>query len=151
MQFFFLQNLQHDFWKRFSLNPITPGKGEISLHHHRAIFSKLKNEDKDIFSFRNCKKWCKKKGTKCNYFPFVSILRELAATWKSALHRGEREARGGKTRVWKPSRGCLWMNTAQYHFVIRWSLIFNDSDTIAAFLLKWSAGNGNVFKNPIRQ
>ena len=30
------------------------------------------------------------KSTKCNYFPFVSILRELAATWKSAMHRGER-------------------------------------------------------------
>ena len=38
------------------LNPLPPGKGEISLPHSRAIFSKLKNEDKDFFSFRNCKK-----------------------------------------------------------------------------------------------
>ena len=37
-------------------NPLTPGKGEISLPHRWAIFSKLKNEDKDLFSFRNCKK-----------------------------------------------------------------------------------------------
>ena len=37
-------------------NPLTLGKGEISLPHRRAIFSKLKNEDKDLFSFRNCKK-----------------------------------------------------------------------------------------------
>ena len=42
------------------VNPLTPGKGEISLPHRRAIFSKLKNEDKDLFSFRNYKKWCKK-------------------------------------------------------------------------------------------
>ena len=41
-------------------NPLTLGKGEISLPNSRAIFSKLKNEDKDLFSFRNCKKWCKK-------------------------------------------------------------------------------------------
>ena len=38
------------------LNPLTPGIGEISLPHRRAIFSKLKNEDKDLFSYRNCKK-----------------------------------------------------------------------------------------------
>ena len=37
-------------------NPLTSGKGEISLLHHQAIFSKLNNEDKDLFSFRNCKK-----------------------------------------------------------------------------------------------
>ena len=42
------------------VNPQAPGEGEISLPHSRAIFSKLKNEDKDLFSFRNCKKWCKK-------------------------------------------------------------------------------------------
>ena len=42
------------------LNPQAPGKGENSLPHSRAIFSKLKNEDKDLFSFRNCKKRCKK-------------------------------------------------------------------------------------------
>ena len=45
---------------RQGLNPQAPGEGEISLPHSRAIFSKLKNEDKDLFSFRNCKKWCKK-------------------------------------------------------------------------------------------
>ena len=44
----------------FSFNPRAPGKGEISLPHRRAIFTKLKNEDKYLFSFRNCKKWCKK-------------------------------------------------------------------------------------------
>ena len=38
------------------INPLTLGKGETSLPHHQAIFSKLKNEDKDLFSFRNCKK-----------------------------------------------------------------------------------------------
>ena len=38
------------------LNPLPPGEGEISLPHSWAIFSKLKNEDKDLFSFRNCKK-----------------------------------------------------------------------------------------------
>ena len=37
-------------------NPQAPGEGEISLPHSRAIFSKLKNEDKDLFCFRNCKK-----------------------------------------------------------------------------------------------
>ena len=37
-------------------NPQAPGEEEISLPHSRAIFSKLKNEDKDLFSFRNCKK-----------------------------------------------------------------------------------------------
>ena len=37
------------------VNPQAPGEGEISLPHSRAIFSKLKNEDKDLFSFRNCK------------------------------------------------------------------------------------------------
>ena len=41
-------------------NPQAPSEGEISLPHGRAIFSKLKNEDKDLFSFRNCKKRCKK-------------------------------------------------------------------------------------------
>ena len=135
--------------RRKRVNPLPPGEGEISLPHNRAIFSKLKNEDKDLFSFRNCKKWFKK-STKCNYFHFFSILRKLAATWKLALHREKSDSRGGKMRVRKPS-GCLWMNTAQYRFAIRWSLIFSDSDTIAAFLLKWSAGNGNVFINPIRQ
>ena len=72
-------------------NPLPPGEGEISLPHSRAIFSKLKNEDKDLFSFRNCKKWCKK-STKCNYFLFVSILRELAATWNRQCI-GERAGR----------------------------------------------------------
>ena len=43
-----------------SINPQAPGEGEISLPHSRAIISKLKNEDKDLFSFRNCKKLCKK-------------------------------------------------------------------------------------------
>ena len=43
-----------------SVNPQALGEGEISLPHSRAIFSKLKNEDKDLFSFRNCIKWCKK-------------------------------------------------------------------------------------------
>ena len=42
------------------VNPLPPGEGEISLPHSRAIFRKLKNEYKDLFSFRNCKKWCKK-------------------------------------------------------------------------------------------
>ena len=32
-------------------NPQAPGEGEISLPHSRAIFSKLKNEDKDLFFF----------------------------------------------------------------------------------------------------
>ena len=38
------------------INPLMAGKGEISLPHRRAIFSNLKNEEKDLFSFRNCKK-----------------------------------------------------------------------------------------------
>ena len=46
--------------KDTDLNPLPPSEGEISLPHSRAIFSKLKNEDKDFFSFRNCKKLCKK-------------------------------------------------------------------------------------------
>ena len=33
------------------LNPLTPFKVEISLPHCQAIFSKLKNEDKDLFFF----------------------------------------------------------------------------------------------------
>ena len=32
-----------------ALNPQAPGEGEISLPHSRAIFSRLKNEDKDLF------------------------------------------------------------------------------------------------------
>ena len=32
-----------------SLNPLPPGEGEISLPHSMAIFSTLKNEDKDLF------------------------------------------------------------------------------------------------------
>ena len=43
-----------------TFNPLLPGEGEISLPHSRAIFSKLRNKDKDLFSFRNCKKLCKK-------------------------------------------------------------------------------------------
>ena len=42
------------------IDPLPPGEGEISLPHSQAIFSKLKNEDRDLFSFRNCKKWWKK-------------------------------------------------------------------------------------------
>ena len=34
-----------------TFNPLLPGEGEISLPHSRAIFSKLKNEDKDLFFF----------------------------------------------------------------------------------------------------
>ena len=52
--------LQRSFQTVASLNPQAPGEGEISLPYSRAIFSKLKNEDKDLFSFRNCKKLCKK-------------------------------------------------------------------------------------------
>ena len=37
-------------------NPQAPGEGKISLPHSWVIFSKLKNEDKDLLSFRNCKK-----------------------------------------------------------------------------------------------
>ena len=36
---------------RHIINPQAPGEGEISLPHSWAIFSKLKNEDKDIFFF----------------------------------------------------------------------------------------------------
>ena len=46
----------HPFPESASLNPLPPGEGEISLPHSRAIFGKLKNEDKDLFSFRNCNK-----------------------------------------------------------------------------------------------
>ena len=54
--------VEYNFWtyNYNGLNPQVPGEGEISLPHRRVIFSKLKNEDKDLFSFRNCKKWCKK-------------------------------------------------------------------------------------------
>ena len=38
------------------INPQAPAEGEISLPHSRVIFSKLKNEYSDLFSFRNCKK-----------------------------------------------------------------------------------------------
>ena len=39
-----------------SFSPYCRGKGKFHYPHSRAIFSKLKNEDKDLFSFRNCKK-----------------------------------------------------------------------------------------------
>ena len=39
---------------------LTPKRRGNFIPHSRAIFSKLKNENKDLFSFRNCKKWCKK-------------------------------------------------------------------------------------------
>ena len=48
--------LVHDSAAMGYFNPLTLGKGEISLPHRRAIFNKLKSEDKDLFSFRNCKK-----------------------------------------------------------------------------------------------
>ena len=129
------------------LTPKRRAKGKFHYPTAGVFFKKLKNEDKDLFSFRNCKKWCKK-STKCNYFPFVSILHELATPWKSALYRGESKARGSMTRFGKPSSGCLWMNT---------------TGTFAAFLLKCNAGNWwcvykphpgvNVrgFINPIRR
>ena len=126
------------------LTPKRRAKGKFHYPTARLFSASLKMKIKIFFLLEIVRNDVK--STKCNYFPFVSILRELAATWKSVMHRGESEARGGKTRVWKPSSGCLWMNTAQYRFAICWSLIFNDSDTFAAFLLKWSAGNGNVYK-----
>ena len=133
----------------FYLIPYCRAKGKFHYPTARLFSASLKMKIKIFFLLEIVRNDVK--STKCNYFPFVSILRELAATWKSAMHRGESKPRGGKTRVRKPSSGCLRMNTGQYRFAIRWSLIFNDSDTIAAFLLKWSAGNGNVFRNPIRQ
>ena len=54
------------------LNPLTPGKGEISLPHRRAIFSKLKNEDKDLFLLEIVRNDVKKH--KMQLFPLRSHL-----------------------------------------------------------------------------
>ena len=112
------------------LNPHAPGEGEISLPHSRAIFSKLKNEDKDLFSFKNCKKWCKKAQNAIISLSFPSYL-----NWQPPENRlciGERARREVAKWGWKPSSGCLWMNTAQYSFAIHWSLIFNDLSHVSA-------------------
>ena len=75
----------------FFFNPQVPGGGEISLW---AIFSKLKHEDKDLFSsFRNCKKlWKKKKAQNAIISPsFPSYV-----NWQEAENRqriGERGRR----------------------------------------------------------
>ena len=66
--------------RAYILTPQAPGKGGISLPHSRAIFSKLQNEDKDLFFLLEIVRNDVKKSTKCNYFLFVSILRELATT-----------------------------------------------------------------------
>ena len=49
---FFKEKICSDYSKRDThINPQAPGEGEISLPHRRAIFRKLKNEDKDLFFF----------------------------------------------------------------------------------------------------
>ena len=76
-----------------AVNPQALGEGEISLPHSRAIFSKLKNEDKDLFPFRNCKKWCKKAQNAIISLSFPSYV-----NWQSPenrLCRGE----GGRQKV----------------------------------------------------
>ena len=91
------------------------------------------------------------KSTKCNYFPFVSILRELAATWKSAMRRGEREASGGKN---EGLEALKWLFTNEYGSVSFCHTLVTHFQWLrpyAAFLLKWSAENGIVFINPIWQ
>ena len=81
----------HSFGPIWLVNPQVPGEGEISLPHSRAIFSKLKNEDKDLFSFRNCKKWCKKAQNAIISLSFLSCV-----NWQPPENRqciGERERR----------------------------------------------------------
>ena len=65
-----------------------PDEGEISLPHSWAIFNKLKNEDKGLFSFRNCKKLCKKAQNAIISLSFSSYV-----NWQPPEHRlciGER-------------------------------------------------------------
>ena len=80
-------------------NPQAPGEGEISLPHSRAIFSKLKNEDKDLFPFKNCKKLCKKAQNTIISLSFPSYV-----DWQSPENRlciGE----GGRREVAKRGLG----------------------------------------------
>ena len=65
--FNFFSNYNHSL-----LNPQEPGEGEISLPHSRAIFSKLKNEDKDLFLLEIVRNDVKKH--KMQLFPFLSHL-----------------------------------------------------------------------------
>ena len=103
--FFFTKNLSLSLSpvliQNGSLNPQAPGEGEISLPHSRVIFSKLKNEDKDLFSFRNCKKWCKKAQNAIISLSFPSYV-----NWQPPENRhfiGERARREVARRgFWSP-------------------------------------------------
>ena len=88
------------------------------------------------------------KSTKCNYFPFVFILCELASYWKFTRVRGRSKAGCSVQRFGRLSSSCHWMKTTQYSFVIRGSLMFNDTDTFAVFLFKSSQWNRITFITP---
>ena len=75
-----------------NFNPQAPHEGEILLPHSRAIFSELKNEDKDLFPFRNCKKWCKKAQNAIISLSFPSYVNwQPPENWQFIGERARRE------------------------------------------------------------
>ena len=62
------------------LTPKRRAKGKFHYPTAGSFSASLKMKIKIFFLLEIVRNDVKKKSTKCNYFPFVSILRELAAT-----------------------------------------------------------------------
>ena len=100
-----------------------------------------------FFSFRNCKKWCTKAQNAIISHSFPSYLNWPAV--ENPLDIGERARRDVGCRSLGGSQAVATsMNTTRYSFAIRGSLIFNDSDTFAAFLFQSSPRNRKRFITP---
>ena len=122
------------------LTPKHRAKGKFHYPTAGGVFKKLKNEDKDLFSFRNCKKWCKKAQNAIISLSFPSYM-----NWQPPENRlciGERARR---EVAW---RGLGSPQAVVYEW-IRLSIVLPyadhlfsmTQDTFAAFLFKCNAGN----------
>ena len=113
-------------------------------------FSKLKNEDKDLFSFRNCKKWCKKAQN-----AIISLSFPFYVNWQPPENRlciGERARREVAWRglgspqafVYEWIRLSIALPYADHLFSMTQSLLPHFCSNAT-----WEIGD--VFINPIRQ
>ena len=117
--FYFFSCYHQLIFKLLTINPQAPGEGEISLPHSRAIFSKLKNEDKHLFSFRNCKKWCKKAQNAIISLSFPSYV-----NWQPPENR---QCIGERARREVPKRGFGSPQAVVYEW-IRLSIVLPYAD-----------------------
>ena len=105
----------------WSLTPLPPGEGEISLPHCQAIFSKLKNEDKDLFLLEIVKNDVKKAQN-----AIISLSFPSQVNWQSPENQHCIEERASREVA---KRGFRSPQAVVYEW-IRLSIVLPNADNL---------------------